>query len=217
MKCVLAFAAACAALLLPRAASADSVTITGGAWYSAFELDGGGIVLQSDAFDLSGPADCGNNSAGFCAFPFPLFTPGESVNFSAAGQFQSTIFVHGTIGGETITEAKLTNSNMRFTVAPITIPNLLPPNSDLHIVEPFTMNGVLNITTLTGSPILSTPVDGAGMFSITLTSFENAFADTHDPGTFAFAAAPAPTPEPSTLILFGIGAAITGRKTIRRR
>src|SRR5690348_7885623 len=80
-------------------ARADTVTITGGSWENAWLLDGGVLTLVSDRFDVTAPWDCGQNTAGFCGFPFPAFSPGQVVDFSATALGHPGEIGTGTIDG----------------------------------------------------------------------------------------------------------------------
>src|SRR5436190_2871667 len=159
-----------ALIAAPRVVAADPVTITGGHWVEVANIDGGGMMLISSQFNVTGPWDCGANAAGWCgSISAPAWAPGSTVDFTtqaighdfaAVGTLNAAPFV-GSFQG----------TQMLFSVAPFMLPGPIPVDSMIAFSIPFSMNGLLMLTG--SSTAFSNEVAGNGLLSFGLRSFQS--------------------------------------------
>jgi hypothetical protein len=219
-----------AALLICAAttAHADSVVVTGGAFFSAWNIDGGGITLVSDRFNVEAGWDCTSN-ANFSCGSFPTWSPGQVVDFSttAVGNRPFGGLISSRSGAGTVDGVDYPwtggrpgllfgGTSLAFSVAPFPMPESTPARTNLEVTRPFTMTGVLVLTTPGGVPVFSDFVSGSGQLMFGLTSDGSTYTSSFAFGNFIFRASSAsPTPEPATLLLFATGGVVAGARRLR--
>jgi hypothetical protein len=208
-----------AVLACASTARADVITITGGAWNEAANIDGGGMTLISDRFNLSGAWDC---TGPWCGFSSAIWTPGATINLSnptngnghgAAGTLDGVTYF------ATLPTGMLSfdDTEMTFTVAPFTVPAATPSSTRLTFDLPFAMTGVLTLKNSTGNIVFSNPIAGSGHLHLPLTSTVNGTYDLDRLGTsFVFEASASPAPEPATTVLLAFGLATVGAGKFRK-
>ena len=190
-------------LLLPRAASADPVVITGGFAETrnpaivifagpSFSLTGGNFVAGSGAEKSFGGASV-------------TVTPGGTVTSLITINIQNQLpFSRFILDGVTY-NVSYDGTSLNFVTAPVILP-LETTSSDVTLTTPFTMTGLLN--TREGSPfnppLFTTMISGQGVATLTLRE------GVGGPGTYGVVSIRydfQPVPEPTTLLLFGAGLA----------
>lgn len=210
-----------------REARADPIVITGGSYVasSPFRTDAPRYIswladLRGDGFaaragEINGAR---RQVSTTCVAPCgPGSTFSLNINESLATLAPSGSL---TVGGQTYTLGRFTNTSLLFATNSVTIPADAPldPNVTFTLTTTFTMSGTLGFSILdpnTGvlTEVFSGPVMGSGVAVFEM--YYGRFSQQFHVGTVRLNFQPESVPEPATMLLLGTG--LVGAAAVRRR
>ena len=192
--------------LVPSAAQADPIRVTGGSTSGNLSIDPGLVTLTGDGLRIVGEGAIGTSGG-----PDAV---GTVANLDAAFDlFPISGAISQTVDGTTqraLLDGRLVFTSDRFLVEAPAGGN----GSQVTFRVPFTMTGSIQGFTATGAngreygtPLFSIDVFGSGFATQTKTFNGSSFSSPEAPIIYTFEAAPAATLEPASLLLLGTGLA----------
>jgi hypothetical protein len=196
--------------LLPAAAHADPVVVTGGSISTtyvrgAFRTETGDITGTGGfALRLNEP-DGGNHATPAACTDGPC-APGTVVNLANGTLSLTTFPAFGaaTIPGAGTYSPILVFGTLNFSAADVIVPDLTL--STVTVSTPFTLGGTIQILGFDQSsgtfvPVFNDTLTGQGLLSLTFVQVAGGYSLR----TYQFQFSPAAVPEPATLTLLGAG------------
>lgn len=208
-------------LLLPAAANADPLVVTGGTIQYSFArgaFRSGGGTVSGSGFSISFGNPDGPGQAGLSANCTSLpCAPGTVVNTggSIIPNNLPPFIGSATIGGDTYSIINV-NGLLTFIGADVTLPALSP--GTLVLSTPFTMSGSISVSAfINGSfqGVFSSDLVGSGTAFLTFNGTQDGYV--LQSYRYVFAADPSAVPEPATMILLATGLAGVAARARRRR